>query len=321
MIGARGLDRVLGQVVGLSFSAIGYRVAAASWDGRDLEVDLSGRVCAVTGATSGIGRATALALAGLGARVLLLVRDRGRGDVTADELRIATGNPAVEVVEVDVADLSSVRRAGAEIRALAPELHALVHNAGLLLDELDVTVDGLERTVATHVVGPHLLTRELVHALAADGDARVVWVSSGGMYTRSLDVRRTFEPPSPFDGVTAYARTKRAQVVLAELWAERLAERGVVVHAMHPGWVDTPGLRSSLPKFSRVTRSILRDVRQGADTAVWLAAAASASETTGGFWLDRRERPTHLLPGTREREDERRALWSACEDLTAVNDG
>lgn len=320
MIGARGLDRLLGPLVPVSFSAIGYRVAAAGWDDRDLDVDLSGRVCAVTGATSGLGRATALALADLGARVLLLVRDRDRGDVTADDLRRATGNPAVEVVEADLSDLASVRRAGAEVRVLAPELHALVHNAGLLVDTLDLTVDGLERTVATHVVGPHLLTRELADPLAADGDARVVWVSSGGMYTRRLDVRRTFEPPPPFDGVAAYARTKRAQVVLAELWAERLADRGVVVHAMHPGWVDTPGLRSSLPGFWRATRPILRDVRQGADTVVWLAAAASASRTTGRFWLDRRERTTHLLPGTREPDDARSALWSACEELTAGDD-
>ncbi len=317
MIGARGLDRLFGAMVPLSFSAIGYRVAASGWDDRDLEVDLSGRVCAVTGATSGIGRAAALALAGLGARVLLLVRDRARGEATADELRIATGNPAVEVVEADLADLASVRRAVAEVRALAPALHALVHNAGLLVDTFDVTVDGLERTVATHVVGPHLLTRELAGPLVAEGDARVVWVSSGGMYTRRLDVRRTFEPTRPFDGVTAYARTKRAQVVLAELWAERLADRDVVVHAMHPGWVDTPGLRSSLPGFARATRPILRDVRQGADTVVWLVAAAAASRTTGRFWLDRRQRTTHLLPGTREHDDERRALWSACEDLTA----
>lgn len=316
MIGALGLDRMLGPIVPLSFSAVGYRAAAAGWDDDDLDVDLSGRVCVVTGATSGIGRAAALALADLGARVLLLVRDPVRGETTAEELRIATGNRAVEVVEADLADLPSVRRAAADVRAITPAVHALVHNAGVLSASLDVTVDGLERTVATHVVGPHLLTRELADLLAADGDGRVVWVSSGGMYTQRLDVQRIFEPPRPFDGVTAYARTKRAQVVLAELWADRLAGGGTVVHAMHPGWVDTPGLRSSLPSFHRLTRRILRDVRQGADTVVWLAAAREPARTTGRFWLDRRARTTALLPGTRENEAERRALWNACEDAT-----
>jgi dehydrogenase/reductase SDR family protein 12 len=115
----------------------------------------------------------------------------------------------------------------------------------------------------------------------------------------------------------AYAETKRAQVVLSELWAEALRNTSVVVNAMHPGWAETPSVKTSLPRFHRVTRKILRTPAEGADTVVWLAASPRARESSGRFFFDREERRTHLLPFTRESEQERRDLWSLCERLTA----
>jgi dehydrogenase/reductase SDR family member 12 len=107
-----------------------------------------------------------------------------------------------------------------------------------------------------------------------------------------------------------YARTKRAEVILTELWAERLAGTGVVVHTMHPGWADTPGVRSSRPRFYKATRLLLRTPAPGADTIVWLGAAAEPGHSSGRFWHDRRQRPTHLLPRTRETRKERERLWA-----------
>ena len=115
-----------------------------------------------------------------------------------------------------------------------------------------------------------------------------------------------------------YARTKRAQVILTELWAKRLAGTGVVVHAMHPGWADTPGVASSLPRFHRLTGPLLRSPEQGADTIVWLGAAAEPGESSGGFWHDRRRRPTHRVPWTRETPEDRERLWRECERLTGL---
>jgi NAD(P)-dependent dehydrogenase (short-subunit alcohol dehydrogenase family) len=123
--------------------------------------------------------------------------------------------------------------------------------------------------------------------------------------------------------VTAYAETKRAQVVLAGLWAEELRGAAVAVHAMHPGWADTPAVSSSLPRFHRVTRKILRTPAEGADTVVWLAARPGDGEGRGRFFgegrgrffFDREERRTHLLPFTRESEEDRRAYWKLCEQL------
>ena len=118
---------------------------------------------------------------------------------------------------------------------------------------------------------------------------------------------------------TGYARTKRAQVVLSELWARELREDAVVVHAMHPGWADTPGIATSLPGFRRLTRPILRTNEQGADTVVWLAAADAPLRSTGRFWHDRRERPTHRLPRTATSREDGARLWEACERLTGLS--
>jgi NAD(P)-dependent dehydrogenase (short-subunit alcohol dehydrogenase family) len=150
--------------------------------------------------------------------------------------------------------------------------------------------------------------------LAASDDGRVITVSSGGMYSQRLDVPALSpRPDEPFDGVTAYARSKRAEVVLTELWSERLGGRGITFSSMHPGWADTPGVRSSLPRFRALTQWILRTPEEGADTIVWLAAAARLRGESGRFWFDRRVVPTHVLDRTRESPEERERLWHALQ--------
>jgi NAD(P)-dependent dehydrogenase (short-subunit alcohol dehydrogenase family) len=136
------------------------------------------------------------------------------------------------------------------------------------------------------------------------------------MYTRRLQLADPQWQERSYDGVLAYAETKRAQVVLAELWAEVLDGTTVRAHSMHPGWADTPSVASSLPLFRRITRAILRTPAEGADTVVWLAASPRARETNGRFYFDRVPRRTHWLPGTRESQADRRAFWELCETVT-----
>jgi NAD(P)-dependent dehydrogenase (short-subunit alcohol dehydrogenase family) len=133
------------------------------------------------------------------------------------------------------------------------------------------------------------------------------------MYTRRLNLEDPNWIRRDYDGVVAYAETKRAQVVLSGLWAEELRGSSVVVNAMHPGWADTPAVRSSLPRFYRLTRHILRTPAEGADTVVWLAACPRARDWTGRFFFDRQARSAHLLPFTRESDEDGRALWKQCE--------
>jgi NAD(P)-dependent dehydrogenase (short-subunit alcohol dehydrogenase family) len=248
--------------------------------------------------------------------VRLLARDAERGEQARARVVERSGSTDVELLLCDLSDLDDIRRFAAAFVAREPRLDVLVNNAGVLPPRRTVTADGLELAFATNVAAPFLLTKLLLGLLRDSTPSRVINVSSGGMYTQRLHVDDLQMEGGEYDGTVAYARTKRAEVVLTELWAQRLEGSGVVVHAMHPGWADTPGVRSSLPTFYKLTRPLLRTPEQGADTIVWLAAAAEPARSSGGFWHDRRRRPTHRLPWTRETAADRQALWTACEHLT-----
>jgi len=316
---ARGIDALLEATVVLSFSRIGYRVRRRlyRWPALD-SYRLEGRVVLVTGATSGIGFATAAQLARCGAIVVLLGRDPERTEAVRDRIALETGNEDVRTLIADMADVDAVRRAAAEFRSRFQRLDALVHNAGALVQSHTLTADGVEVTAAGQLVGPFLMTGLLLDLLVRSAPSRVITVASGGMYAMPLSVDALISGRGPgeerFSGPKQYARVKRAQVTLNEVWADRLSRRDVYFHSMHPGWVDTPGLTAALPRFYRLVGPIVRSPQQGADTVVWLAADdGEPLASSGRFWLDRRPRATHRL-WTRRREtrEERGRLWEFC---------
>ncbi|MGZ4184926.1 MAG: SDR family NAD(P)-dependent oxidoreductase [Solirubrobacteraceae bacterium] len=298
----------------LSYTNVGYAVRSRRWDRSDLAA-MDGAVVLVTGATSGLGEAAATAFARLGASVWLVARSPERGEVTRARIAEQTGSDDVHVGICDLSNLRSVRRFAEQCEA-GGRLDVLVNNAGVLTEERSLSHDGIELTLATNVVGPSLLTKLLVPLLTRSAPARVINVSSGGMYTQGLHLEDLQSARGKFRGTVAYARTKRIEVVLSELWAWRLAGTGVVVNSMHPGWVDTPGLRASLPGFHRVVGRLLRSPEQGADTIVWLGSAPQAADVSGGFWFDRARRRTHLLPWASESDEDRRRLWAEIERLS-----
>ena len=301
-------DWLLDATVVASFDRSGWQRHADAFDPAEMNVDLSGRVCVVTGANRGLGRATAEGLAERGATVVMACRNVEQAAKVREQIVAATGNESLEVRRIDLASRESVH---AFVDELPYErVDVLVHNAGVLPSERAMTDDGLELTVAVHVVGPHLLT-SLMRERVRGG--RVIWVSSGGMYTKRLNVDTMLDTTGDYDGVQAYAMTKRAQVVLSELWAARLQADGTVVHAMHPGWAATPGVQTSLPGFFERMQSRLRTPEQGADTTVWLAASERAGQSTGKFWFDRAEAKTHRLFWTRESAEQRERLWALAD--------
>lgn len=309
------------SVVG-SFTRVGFAVRRGldHWDSL-ADVRLDGRVIVMTGATSGLGLAAARAFTTMGATVEIVARNAAKAAATCTALRTETGNPNVRFVVADTGDLTALGAAADELLARHPAIHVLIHNAGALDDVRHVMPDGIEATVASQVVGPFLLTTLLLPALRAGAPSRVLWVSSGGMYSEPLDVARLEMSEADYDGTTAYARAKRAQVTLAELWAERLASDGVVVHSMHPGWADTPGVARSLPRFRQIVGPLLRSPGDGADTLVWLAATDGGPlATTGLFWHDRRPRATHRFARTRRADtaEERQRLWDWAVAKTGV---
>lgn len=313
------IDRALEWPVATSFTRIGCAVRRRIARWRPLDAyDLSGRVALVTGATSGIGFAAAEALLRMRAQVIVLGRDATRTARAQRELVGRTGSDRVSTVLASMDDADEVRRAAAAVISQHPRLDILVHNAGALAAAYRRSPMGVEETSAAQLAGPFLLTGLLLDHLAAAAPGRVITVSSGGAYLVPLTVAGLDPAPAEFDGGRQYARAKRAQIALTELWAERTRERNVVFHAMHPGWVDTPGLAASLPRFRSVLSPLLRSPEEGADTIAWLAGDAEAARTNGAFWFDRGPRPTHRLARTRAADTaERRArLWAWCESTS-----
>jgi len=285
------LDGVLDRLFLLGYSRLGSRVRRLWWPSGPGPKAMAGKRVVVTGATVGIGEAIASALAGLGATVHLLGRNEEKVKRSAGTIR-RTVSGAMVIEEVcDVSDLDAVRSWSDHLSGRVDALHGLVHNAGAMPKERIETPQSHESQLATHVLGPHLMTERLLPLLRNAAGASVVFMSSGGMYTAPLPVDDLEAESGRYDGVRVYARTKRMQVVLADAWAQRLAGSDIRVESMHPGWVETPGVAEALPLFRAVTRPLLRDTAQGADTAVWLVAMRPDS-TPQHFWHDRAQRPT-----------------------------
>ncbi|HXZ75741.1 MAG TPA: SDR family NAD(P)-dependent oxidoreductase [Streptosporangiaceae bacterium] len=276
-------------------------------------VTLEGRIVVITGATSGIGYAAATGLARLGAAVHFLARDPVRAASTHRRIAAASGNQRISYGLADLDDPGSVRAFAAEYLTAHGRLDVLIHNAGAIHPSYQTDDAGTELTVAGQVIAPFLLTSLLLPALLAARRSRVITVSSAGMYTQRLDPATLQMPASGYRGVTAYARAKRAQVALSREWARRLAGTEVAFHAMHPGWVNTPGIAAALPRFHRAMRPLLRTPEQGADTIIWLAASDPARLGSGRFWHDRRPRAEYRLPRTREAPTAARVLWDHIE--------
>lgn len=319
---ARLVDRVLEATIVGSFTRLGYRARRRlfSWD--DDEIDLAGRTALITGGTSGLGLAAATEMSRRGATVLITGRDADKGRRARADIVAASGNDAVTFLAADLASRAKTRALAAEVSSVCDRLDVLVHNAGALLAERRTTEDGMETTFAVQVVAPALLTHDLLPLLRRSGDARLIWVSSGGMYTQRLDTDTVEMDAEHYDGTTAYARAKRAQVEMTPRWAKRLAGDGISVHAMHPGWADTPGVEAGLPTFHRLTGPFLRTPEEGADTIVWLAGAPRHLVGTGKFWHDRRVRSTHKVLWTRvdDPEAEVDRLWALVAERAGLDD-
>ena len=316
---SRLADIALEATVVPSFTKIGCAVRRRTDDWAPLDsYDLTGRNVLLTGGTSGLGKAATRQLLECGATVAIVGRDADRNAEAAAELG---HTDRLHTFQADVGDLDDVRRLAGEAAALFPKLDVLVHNAGALTDERHETTDGIEATVASQVVGPFLLTALLLDELRAAAPARVLTMSSGGMYTVALEAERIEMPPGDYQGAKQYALAKRAQVTLNEMWPERLPDADIHFHAVHPGWADTPGVQASLPGFAKVVGPLLRSDDDGADTIVWLTADPIAITTNGGFWHDRRRRSLHRLPTTaRSDTEQRRAeLWAWVAERAGVD--
>ncbi len=295
------------------FTKLGYRDSRRRW--KPLSAYQGQRHVLITGATSGIGQATARQLAELGARITIVARSEAKARDLVGRLQDDTGNEQIGYEIADLSLMSDVHALCDRLLDAGDPIDVLVNNAGALFNPRQTTPEGFEKSFALLLLSPYILTERLEPLLAAAASPRVVNVLSGGMYTQRIAVDDLQSQRGSYSGSVAYARAKRGLMILTEEWAERWRESGIVVNAMHPGWADTPGVETALPGFYRMTKRLLRTPDEGADTIVWLAASTEAGKVSGKFWLDREQHPSHLSSRTMETPEQRRRLVDTLDEM------
>ena len=277
---------------------------------------MQGRTCVVTGASSGIGKAASIALAKLGATVVLVCRDRGRGESAMAEVRAAAtgGDPSLELA--DLASMEQVRQVAARLGEL-PRLDVLVNNAGLVIGTRQLTPDGFEHTVALNHLAPFLLTSLLRRRLEAGAPARVVTVASTAHRGARLDLDDLFLERR-YLPMLAYANSKLANILFTRELARRMEGTGVTANCLHPGTVRTHfGQTGStwLRLGLMVAAPFLRSPRSGARTLVYLASSPDVAGRSGGYYVSRRQRQ----PSAAARDDALAGrLWDLSAHLTGI---
>ncbi len=281
---------------------------------------MDGRVCLVTGASSGIGRETALALARMGATVVMHGHDPVRSAAAADAVRRASPKSAVELMVADLSSQAEVRRLAAEVLDRHDSLHVLVNNAGVLRIRRTLTVDGLELTFALNHLAYFLLTALLLDRLRESAPARVVNVSSGAHARARLDFD-DLQNARPFRGMAAYGRSKLANVLFTYELARRLEGSGVTANCLHPGFVATRFVSGNSGVVGRamslgmlLVRPFALSPAKGAGTSIYLATSAEVERVSGRYFVN--SRVIESSPASYDEDDARR-LWDASEQLTA----
>ncbi len=278
---------------------------------------LDGKVCLITGATGGIGLEAAKALGRMGATVVLVGRDPGRTEAAVQAVRQAAPDAKVDWLRADLTSLKSVREAAETFRSRYPRLDVLLNNAGLILDRREVTVDGLEATMATNHYGPFLLTHLLLDLLKASAPSRIINVSSEGHRLGKLDFD-DLQSERRYDGIRVYGTSKLANILFTRALAKRLEGTGVTANALHPGVVRT-GFGHNTKGFFRhlvkLTSPFMISAEKGARTSIYLASSPEVAAVTGQYFIRSRRRK----PSSDARSDElAERLWQVSERLTGV---
>jgi retinol dehydrogenase 14 len=285
-----------------------------------MSLPLSGRVILVTGATAGIGLEASAKLAEMGAELVLVARDRAKGEAAVGTVAARSPSTAVSLMLCDFASQAQVRALAARVMASHPKLHVLVNNAGSVNARREITEDGIERTFAVNHLGPFLLTSLLTEPLARSTPARVVTVASAAHRDGTMPFDDLQFERGGYSILRAYARSKLANVLFTAELARRLTGSGVTANCLHPGTVAT-SIWSHAPWYARpllgVAKMFMSSVEQGADTIVYLAASPEVEGRTGGYY----ERNRKVLVSRLAQDEETAArLWQHSAALTGLSD-
>jgi len=278
---------------------------------------MGGKTALITGGTSGIGKATAVALAAMGADVVVVGRNPERGEAALEDIKAQSHNESVELMLADLSVQDEVRRLAEEFQERYDRLDVLANNAGLVQSKRTETADGIETTLAINHLAPFLLTNLLLDRLEESAPSRVITVSSEAQRWGNMDFE-DMQSTRKYRGFPVYGMTKLANIVFTYELAERLKGTGVSANCMHPGAVSTNfGKNNSGPMtlFFRAAKPFMRSPEQGADTLIWLASSSDVDGVSGKYFSDRKEIEAKKVaydPAVRRR------LWDVSEDLTGL---
>jgi NAD(P)-dependent dehydrogenase (short-subunit alcohol dehydrogenase family) len=279
---------------------------------------MAGKVALITGGTGGIGKATAIGLATMGARVGITGRDLARAERAASDIRTASANPAVDAFAADMSSQAEVRRLAVAVLDAYPRLDVLVNNVGGFWAHRHATADGLERTFALNHLASFLLTNLLLDRLKTSAPARVVTVSSGAQSMGRIDFDN-LQGARNYSGQRAYNQSKLANIMFTNELAHRLEGTGVTANSVHPGVVRTNfGAEDQAWFFtviSRVARPLLKTPAQGAQTSIYLAASPEVDGVSGRFFVNRMPKtPNRVADDTKMTA----RLWDVSADLVGM---
>jgi len=273
-----------------------------------------GKVCIVTGANTGIGKETALGLAKLGATVVMVCRDRQRGEDAQSEIKQKSGNDKVDLMLCDLSSQRSIKQFAPIFAQRHDRLHVLVNNAGIVLREPSMTEDGLESTFAINHLGYYLLTNLLLELLKKSAPSRIVNVASAAHKFGSLDVN-AWPTGRQYSAFGAYANSKLANVLFTRELAQRLSGTGVTANCLHPGGVGT-NLFRGLPKFLQIVIKLVTiSPERGARTSIYLASSPDVEGITGKYFARCRQQESSDASRNKVAA---RDLWNLSAELTGV---
>lgn len=274
---------------------------------------LEGKVCLVTGANSGIGKATALGLAKLGARVVMVCRDGKKGETAQSEIVAQSKNKGVDLLVADLAAQASVRQLAQDFKAKYSHLHVLINNAGLHKDQRTLTPDGLETTFAVNHLATFMLTLLLLDMLKASAPARVVNLASS-MHNSSLDFGN-LQGEKRYEGLEAYSASKLCTILFTYELARRLEGSGVTVNCVHPGTIRS-GLQRELPASFQAMRLFMGTPEKGAESPIYLAASPKVEGVSGKYFSEKEIAAPAEIANDRAVAQR---LWQVSAELTGMD--
>lgn len=276
------------------------------------------KIIMVTGANSGIGKAASLALAKMGATIIMVVRNREKGEAARAEIIKESRNNSVDLLLAELSSLESVRQLAREFHRKYSKLDVLINNAGLFNQRRNVTGDGFENTLATNYLAPFLLTNLQLDLLKSSAPSRIINVSSVGHYSGHMNFE-DLNLEKNYGGWKAYGQSKLALVIFTHELAKKLAGTGVAVNAVHPGTVATNIWSRPLGPagfIMRIPKLFMSSPEKGAETIVYLASSPEAGNMTGGYWDNMKTKKS-----SDESYDEEIAqrLWDVSAKLTHLS--